>query len=594
MSRTWSERALGGLVLCVLVLTLGRRASAQSLEGLKVGHWVEVRGERLADDVFLAQDIEALPPEDEEALLGTVTHVAPDGTWLEVLGQRVELTDKVRWRKVDLDGVLGTRVKVEGYYRGPLKFSARVISARSAGRDRILGRVDAVRRSAKGVELEVMRYLVSIAPQTELEHEAPLASYELIPPRGPARSEAFKNASARRERTDEDYLQGTIRLSDTLLFGLRAEYSNKTKRDFDLDGSRARDRIDHNVNVSGALVWAPSQRLYTRLAGKAFVQDRQDERDGHSRDESGRLSEAYVYTSGLFGAPLDLQVGRQNYQDPREWLWDQNLDAARLVWHPGDWKLELAAATTLENGSPREEHTERWIAYLSRGTGKRYWSAYVLDQRTNQDQRDWPFFGGLRFYGDLFPDWTLWGELAAVRGFRDDVDLNGWGFDLGGTWVPPAADKWSLTWGYAFGSGDEDPNDRVDTSFRQTGVQDNNSKFAGVTSFKYYGELLEPELSNMHILTLGVGRRFWKRTSLDLVYHLYRQDKAFDRLRDSNLTKRPNGVSTDLGQELDLIFGRRADSGLDTEIIFSAFEPGAAFDDARRAYYVKFQFRYRF
>ena len=66
----------------------------------------------------------------------------------------------------------------------------------------------------------------------------------------------------------------------------------------------------------------------------------------------------------------------------------------------------------------------------------------------------------------------------------------------------------------------------MDHAFRQTGIQDNNDKFGGVTSFKYYGELLEPELSNLHILTAGIGRRFGRRMSLDLIYHNYRQDEA--------------------------------------------------------------------
>lgn len=220
--------------------------------------------------------------------------------------------------------------------------------------------------------------------------------------------------------------------------------------------------------------------------------------------------------------------------------------------------------------------------------------AYLVDQRADLAGRDYPIFGGLRAYGDWIPDNNMWGELGVVRGYQDFSDLRGWGGDIGTTYSPSGAKPWYFSAGYAFGSGDRNPNDLIDHAFRQTGIQDNNDKFGGVTSFKYYGEILEPELSNLHIMTAGVGRRFGRRISLDLVYHKFTQDEALDRLRNTNFKVRPNGTSTDIGQELDVILGHRSGFGLDTELVLAAFDPGRAFDDARRAYLVKLQLRYRF
>ncbi len=75
--------------------------------------------------------------------------------------------------------------------------------------------------------------------------------------------------------------------------------------------------------------------------------------------------------------------------------------------------------------------------------------------------------------------------------------------------------KPSVTLGYALGSGDDASTSDVDESFRQTGLQDNSAKFNGVTRLKYYGEVLNPELSNLSVLTAGVGIRPSPRSSID-------------------------------------------------------------------------------
>ena len=82
------------------------------------------------------------------------------------------------------------------------------------------------------------------------------------------------------------------------------------------------------------------------------------------------------------------------------------------------------------------------------------------------------------------------------------------------------------TFGVAFGSGDNNRRDGVDRNYRQSGLQDNNARFAGVTSFKFYGETVEPELSNLLIGTAAIGVRPTPRSSVDLVYHYYAQHRA--------------------------------------------------------------------
>lgn len=561
---------------------------------LEAGYWVVAKGEDLLAPRATLSDLEVTAPEEQESLVGTVSRLADDASWFELLGQRVTLSDKTRWRGLRPEELLGTRVKVEGYYRGPRKFSARTITRRKQGRDSITGRVDAVRAASGGLELDVMRFALFLPDALEVEAQRPLAELERIDARAPSRTEALGEIEGTRARDDDDYIPGTIRLSDSLTLGLLMEAKSSRLDNLNLDSRLDADRSDQELSLRAELTWRPFDDFYVLGGARQSIRWRDDEEQ--SRDELVRLPlvELYGYWTDVFGLPVDLQVGLQDFDEPREWLWDENLDAVRAIWKSADTRLELAAATKLHDGSPRAEATDTFIAYLYRESAGRLLGAYVVDTRTNLNGDDFPVHMGARMLGEWLPDNDIWAELAFVRGYRDDIDIRGWGFDLGTSWSPSFADPWYFNAGYAFGSGDDDPGDGVDHSFRQTGLHDNNDKFGGVTSYKYYGEVLEPELSNMSILTLGFGRRFARRHSIDLAYHEYRQDEPANRLRSSQLDMRPNGLDTDLGRGLDLVFGSRLAEGFDLELVLGTFEPGDAFDGGDRAYLGSLQLRMRF
>ena len=128
----------------------------------------------------------------------------------------------------------------------------------------------------------------------------------------------------------------------------------------------------------------------------------------------------------------------------------------------------------------------------------------------------------------LKPRIKYWLDAAFVRGNVESRKIRGFGLDTGITLI---ARKFKqrpfLTFAYGFGSGDKDTQDGIDRNFRQTGLQNNSGRFGGVVNFEYYGVLLQPELSNMHILTAGIGFRPFERASVEFVYHRYLQDHAF-------------------------------------------------------------------
>ena len=162
-------------------------------------------------------------------------------------------------------------------------------------------------------------------------------------------------------------------------------------------------------------------------------------------------------------------------------------------------------------------------------------------------------------------------------GAIDKHDVSGWGLDLGGVWALDLAAKPYFTINYAIGSGDREMSRQHDTGFRQTGLQDNSERLQGVVSLGYYGELLDPELSNLQIVSLGLGFRFLRRSSLDFVYHHFRQIEPAPFLRDAGFNRDPNGLDRDIGQEWDVIVGIEEWERIELRLVGSIFRPGKAF-----------------
>jgi alginate production protein len=203
-------------------------------------------------------------------------------------------------------------------------------------------------------------------------------------------------------------------------------------------------------------------------------------------------------------------------------------------------------------------------------------TAYVVVRNDRTENDDSPRFFGLHSSGEIADNFDYWLELAQVRGQAGPDRLRGFGFDVGLMYVVERDWEPSFAIGYAFGTGDDDPDDGVEERFRQTGFQENEGEFNGVPSFHYYGELLDPELSNISILTLGTGLLPTEESSVDLVYHRYQQ-----QTREADLSTRvradPDGGSRLLGDEVDLVAGFEDLHRFDLKLVLGYFMPGRAF-----------------
>ncbi len=361
------------------------------------------------------------------------------------------------------------------------------------------------------------------------------------------------------------------------------KFEAEVEENFDLDRT-ARDReVGLEPKLRLVLDVARGRRISGFVEADVLGQFEWEQDEPLERDWALRINQAYVRFADVVD-DVDLRVGRWLFRDRREWLIDENIDGIHLSFDRERWTVDALAGRVnlvqrdvldpLTRGDPEDD-----VALMAdyAVTGALQVGGYVVYRRELTDARDRPLFLGLRAYGEVTPGLVYWADLGHVRGRADDRRLRGFGFDVGGTYV--AVDhslRPRVTLGYAWGSGD-DGDDGIDRSFRQTGLQSNEDRLGGFAKLKYYGEVLDPELSNLHVMTAGLGLTLSDRLSIDLLYHHYRLVRSDEGLRDDALSGSPTGGSRHLGDGLDLVLGFRPELPFEIDAAVGWFEPGAAY-----------------
>jgi alginate production protein len=305
------------------------------------------------------------------------------------------------------------------------------------------------------------------------------------------------------------------------------------------------------------------------------------------------LKQAYLALNNVIEG-TSLQIGRQRFRDVRRWLFNDTLDAARLAYKSETLSMEFSASklnifqSELLGPDPNPSgETGKFINYYSS-------MSYKLDRKSRigafalyqKGDTQYPMFFGIQSEGELVRHLNYWIQSAMVRGTDSSRRIRGEAVDVGLTQVFGARTsiRPSITVGYAYGSGDGDRNDSVDTAFRQTGFQDNSDSYSGVARFKYYGEVLDPQLTNLMIFTGGAGIKPSLRSSLDVVYHYYLRDFSSTSIPRAGLNfVGQTGTDKHLGEEIDLIIGYQEIAHVTTRLIFGVFMPGKAFAEPVRA-----------
>ncbi|MEO6710635.1 MAG: alginate export family protein, partial [Planctomycetota bacterium] len=567
----------------VAIAVLGCAAGAQEAAQLRVGNWVHAKGELSSAGVFVAKEVEVVQPENGESLTGTIESADSDGFTL--LGARIEFDARTVFEGVVHDALAGKRVKVSGRLRPGGRFQAKRVAARATGRDRVEGRIDAIESGEQSLDLRVQGFRVRVALSSKLELAFPLDSLRLAP--------APDLLSDAPQRDEDDRVRGSIHLGEDWVLGGLVEWNGENRGNFDLDSSRARDRYENQLSFRTELVWTPNESSLF-LASYEHLEDWREEQHKPSLHSGvGQFKQAYGFFRDV-ALGWDVQVGRAVYHEPRRWIWNANLDGVRLLKNWAGLRFDLSLTTRFIDGSQRDQDTTNVMAYVSGGTPKRGWGLWALDRDNRELADEETRHFGARLFGEWLPGFNVWAEGALLRGDQQGERASAEAFDVGSVWSPTFLGPLHLVGGYAFGSGDDSALDQHSSTFHQTGLHDNKGKLDSATSLHYYGELVDPELANLGILTLGVGLHLEKRTTLTLLAHQYTLDHAQDALYGSNLRTSPDGVHPQIGWEYDLVLGTKRWENWQVELVFGAFDPGAAFPGGSSAYLGAVQVKYGF
>jgi len=332
--------------------------------------------------------------------------------------------------------------------------------------------------------------------------------------------------------------------------------------------------------------------------------------------------EMWLHSQDTAGSGLTVEIGRLKFEDDRLWWWDAELDALRVSHENGGVEVSLAAAGEIgrsrsdRRGTDPEQHrVRRWIAQVSWDwQPEQTISLYLLrhDDRSRtetvlqtvptaaQDSSDARLtWIGARWHGDAQPrpaqSLHYWLDVAGLAGKERSLEyamlplpsrnsivtgvsssrLGGWAMDAGLRWqfAVPGAPRLSIAHASTMGGAREG----IERGYRQTSLQSNKYDFGGLKDFARYGATLDPELSNLRITTIGVGFSMAGVSSLDLVYHRYRQVRPAKELRNARIEADLTGGHPGIGSGIDLVATIYPSPWIEFSTTISAFRAGAAF-----------------
>ena len=421
-----------------------------------------------------------------------------------------------------------------------------------------------------------------------------------------------------------------------LFLFIETQFDSEFMGNYKLGDSASGDTLEVEPALSLALLYRLGEKTTLFLENELqYHYELMTERDPSSEQWVFERVESWILFQDIIGSGISLQLGRQTYEDERQWWWDEQLDSVRLHFDRGGVHSEIAVARELAAESnekdifgPEDKDILRFLGQTVWGNNEEMqyglFALYQLD-RSNQPQignltraskadeidADLFWYGG-RMTGAIDTEdvgaFFYWIDAAGVTGNETQFefektenaylqvtdiikrDVSGWGYDVGINWETGRFNDMVLSLGYAWGSGDRNPDDQKNNSFRQTGLNEGDQRF------QYYGELLNPDLSNLQIVTASIGFPLGPEGFIDFIYHNYRQDHPADFLWRSDLEADPEGVRTFIGEEWNIAFTFEGKKGLEIETSAAYFKAGNAFGDLSNssAYRLKFEINYLF
>ncbi len=377
---------------------------------------------------------------------------------------------------------------------------------------------------------------------------------------------------------DDPYV--TKELSGGLSIGVAATLSIQRSKNLNLDNADDTDEDEVETELDLGVLYDRGGTVRSYMEFNLSTEKLSND-ISNPRDVILDVNEAYI-TFRSQDLNQALTFGRWSVSDDREWLFDEELDGVNFFRRGEKFAFELMYAREqilkkdlLDDHDDNEPDHFYARAYANL-PGKTIGSVYGLYQMGRARKDSDLLWLGASLAGNTKNDINYWAEFAHVRGTERNRKVRGFGLDVGLTKTfRQFKSNPRLTAGIAFGSGDDGSG--TDNAFRQTDVQGNSDRFGGKTSLEYYGEVFDPELSNLAVLTVGAGFDWLQNSSVDFMYHYNFQHKKSNRLRDSALDQRPTGSSRNLGHEIDVIVAIREFEKFDIDFFGGVFLPGDAF-----------------
>ena len=549
------------------------RGRAGNTPYLTVGRRIKVEGKRFEGKKLLADKVEMVEEDDDLEIEGIIVDVNRVESRLQISSVFVSVPDSVtivdnrrealQWE--DLSEGMRVKVKVKrGKDGGLVAKSIRYYPGASDQDLEIeapIERIDTARS-----ELTMLGISVKISSDTRY-----------IDPFSDSTSNQILGDQSRGIRRDDDEPDRPPLRFWKLYVGGRVGLAHRSRENLDLLDRRD-DRND-TLNPEGRLELSLPIGEHSEVYSKLSFNRPVDLGEGFSNEFTFKVKELFFLWGHFLHRSLALQIGRQRFRDRREWTYDDQLDSLRLHLKTAKLRWEFAAAKAVfrPTGS-RDDQLYFMGAVHYPFSRDRYLRAYFIKRNDLTPRDEDPVWFGISSRGQLQQGRIrYWGELSRMMGRRRRDLLRGYAFDVGGSYRFPLPWRPTISGSYAYASGGENKQDRVDHNFRQTRLQDNTDRLGGIKRYNYYGLLVNPELFNLRIPTVDLSLRPSRRWSVNFIYHNYRQVVASRDVGDMNLIKPPSGRDPRLGDELDAVLAFRGKDYLDINLLIGVFLPGPAF-----------------
>ncbi len=311
------------------------------------------------------------------------------------------------------------------------------------------------------------------------------------------------------------------------------------------------------------------------------------------------IKELYLQSYELFDNRLNFLIGRKQLFDARSWWIDKSMDVVGIFNLHDLYKYQIYMGGRLNNSTlfsddtslgTNLKHTKFLMAHFD---DEWYYlnhiSLFALKEKTDLylDKKNMNWLG-LRFFGDKYisekDKIRYWIDMGIDNGEYNYQSKRGFAYDIGVLYKKDI----NYSFGLSYASGSKE--------YKQPIFADNKSNFLqNDVKFRYYGEFLDPELTNISILSIYAAYKPSIEKTYILSLHSYRQNSLSDILHTTSYIVPTNSMQKNIGQEIDFLYQYQLSLRYKYKIIFSYFKGGNAFNQVAKkkdGLYAKFNFTY--